>query len=195
MKVLIKGTLAGGVIAFIWCIISWMVIPWHAIAYNSFKSESSVQTVLQRNVDEPGIYLMPSIEEMDKKSEEPSDARHRGNGASKQIFIFAAIDPHMTQGFSPVTFIISLASLFVIAFFVTALTKATRIVHYFSRLIFIGGIAFTGGLMIYLPLWNWMHFSPMYVALHLIDHVITWLLAGIAIAGVTRRTPHVVGLQ
>ena len=59
MKTLIKGAIAGGLVAFIWTNISWMVLPWHGTTISSLENEAPVAEALKSNITKNGLYIIP----------------------------------------------------------------------------------------------------------------------------------------
>lgn len=192
MGVIIKGTIVGAIIAYIWGMVSWMVIPWHSKTFETFKSEASVQTTILRNIESSGIYIMPSPKNYKHESEEVFDGRK--SMPKSQIVMFAAINKDRAHAMTPMSFVYAFLTQMIIAFFLTWLTKATELRRYISRLFFIIGVTLTGGLMVYLPFWTWWQFPSLFVGVNLLDLLITWFLAGLAIAAFTKRHTQVVGL-
>ena len=59
MKVLIKGALIGGLVAFIWTNVSWMVLPWHMATISGLSNEAPIAEFLKTYVTEIGLYILP----------------------------------------------------------------------------------------------------------------------------------------
>ncbi len=71
-KGLIRGTLFGAIVVFIWMMVSWMVLPWHCSVFNGFKDNASVRSAIVENTEGSGIYLLPNMcdkEHMDTLAE------------------------------------------------------------------------------------------------------------------------------
>ncbi|MCF7806691.1 MAG: hypothetical protein K9M07_05645 [Simkaniaceae bacterium] len=195
MGAIIKGTILGAIIAYVWMVVSWMVLPWHTMTYKEFKSGASVQTTIMRNIgNERAIYLFPSPKGMEREAEETAEGKQK-LGAKNQIFMFAAINPSLSDAINPMTYVYAFIIQIMTAFFVTWLTKMSGIIHYVGRLFFVVGIACAAGCMIYLPFWNWWQFSNIFTAIGFADLIVTWFLAGLVIAAFTGRKTHPIGLQ
>ena len=91
MKAVIKGTIVGGIIAFIWGAVSWMVLPWHMNTMEHFKSDSSVQATILRNAPKSGVYVIPNPHEFKKDAEEAGDGKIK-DSPKERIVMLAAID-------------------------------------------------------------------------------------------------------
>lgn len=180
-KALAKGTILGAIIFYIWMVISWMVIPWHCSTLKNFQSEEAVSAVLMQNAPQSGVYVLPNFCNIKgKEKEEKSKATEKGP------FIFTSI---LREGYpynSPIPYIISFIIQLICAFFITYLVWQAKDLSYWNRVWFVTIIGLTIGVM-EMSNWNWLGFSFGYSFLHLVDSVIGWFLAGLAIAAVTRR--------
>ena len=194
MKAVIKGTIVGGIIAFIWGAVSWMVLPWHMNTMEHFKSDSSIQTTILRNAPKSGVYVIPNPHEFKKDAEEAGDGKIKAS-PKERIVMFAAIDIDAKNPMSPMTYIYSFLTQLVVAFLITWIVKASDIRSYLGRLFAILGMVLMGSLMVYLPMWTWWHFPTMYIGVNIVDLLITWFLAGLTIAAFTKRPTQIVGLQ
>jgi len=163
----IKGGIIGGIIAFIWVMISWTIIPWHCGTINNFKSDTYVATAIKENATTSGIYVMPNM--------------HNKDGMTKPM-VFAAVD---LDGFGslPVHIIASLITQIVAAGFISFLVCKSKMMHYWCRVWFVVLVAIIAWILCMVPCWNWWNFPAGYVFVALADLVIAWFLAGLAIAG------------
>src|SRR5580692_11805421 len=59
-KKAIRGAIIGGIIVFLWCLISWMVLPWHVMVLKKFNDEGSVAHIIKNNAPESGVYVLPN---------------------------------------------------------------------------------------------------------------------------------------
>ena len=187
MRTILKGTLLGSVIIYAWMTISWMFIPWHAKMFEHFKSDASVTTSILRNVDKGGVYQISPIMETKEEGKKAVSKR--------PIYMMAVVDLEMNEARMPAMYIYAFFNQLVVAFFFTLFTKLARIGSYIGRLLFVMGLAFSAIIMVLVPFWNWWQFPPIFIGIHALDLMIGWLLAGLAIAAVTRRANHVVSLQ
>ena len=61
-KSLLRCGIVGGVIVFLWMMVSWMVLPMHKATMNKFVDESEVLSTITRYAPKDGIYVIPSME-------------------------------------------------------------------------------------------------------------------------------------
>jgi hypothetical protein len=174
-KSLIKGSLLGGLVLFVWSSLSWTVIPWHEATLNKFISDEGITKAILEAAPEKGIYYLPSQgseEELWKKMETGPVA-------------FLAIRPgeqNLGMGsLMGIQFVIQIMA----AFLLTWMLLQTRAdMSYMKRVLFVAVAAFMAGIMVHLPNWNWWEFSASYTAVNIIDLFVSGLFAGFVIAKV-----------
>lgn len=167
---IIKSSLLGGLIVFLWGMISWMVLPLHRANIQSFSIEPAVQQILDANAPQSGVYVLPS--EHKKMTQGP--------------FAFVV---YSKEGKAPMplamvrSFLIETAAAALIVF----LILQTNIRPYWRRVSFVVYVALAGGIMCHLCNWNWMAFPTSYVALQFLDLMVGWFLAGLLIAKLSNK--------
>ncbi len=60
-KSLWLGGLFGGIVVFLWSLLSWSVLPWHTSDMRRFTNEADMAVVLSNNMTGAGIYALPAI--------------------------------------------------------------------------------------------------------------------------------------
>jgi hypothetical protein len=180
MKMLLAG-IVGGVLLFVWGFLSWVILPIHKTSTHRLPNEETVVAVLRLTVPEKGVYLFPSMTESrslsnpDKQWEE----KYR-QGPIGMIFF----DPHGMAPFMPLQMIngliIGMISSALVAWFLARSTAFTA--SYFTRVAYCGmfGVFLVvGGNLL---MWNWFNEPNDWVFGLIIDNIIGWVLAGLAIA-------------
>lgn len=171
-KGLWKGTLYGGIVAFVWLWISWMFIPWHNATINKFENPQAVADVITANAPKSGVYMLPCC--MDNTMQ-----------WQKGPALFGAVQLKGGHGLG-LGLPLSIITQFVSAFLVTLILSKMAISAYWCKVFASTLIGLAAGVIALVPLWNWMGLSGNYVAVEMADHVITWFLAGLAIAAVIK---------
>ena len=164
---IIKGGIIGGLVVFVWGMLSWMVLPWHKPLLKPFKDEGIVRPLLVSNASQSGVYILPHQYGDDQKTgEEP--------------FVFTVMNP---KGLAPIGFLMlrSLAIQILGAGLVTWLLLQTRLPDDNTRLGFVVIVALTAGVVCHLPNWNWWGFPTDYTFVQIADLTIGWFFAGLAI--------------
>ena len=167
MKKIILAAVLGGLAVHIWGFISWVILPWHNSVANKFTDETVVAQVLQNNASVAGVYYLP-FSEQDHKA---------GEAAAFVNVLPQGFDMNMGR-----MMLMALLLNIFSAFIATILLRQTSQLDYIQR---VGFVTLTGlaiGFISHHPYWNWFGFSSAYVAVIIIDTVITWLLAGLVIA-------------
>ena len=189
MKTMIKGGFLGGIVFFVWGMVSWMVLPWHGQTLKAFQDEPAMKSVLSANALEQGVYVLPAcvnntnLSPDEKKSKMQAQCQQMENGP----FAFLVMNPH---GVGPMwrSMIKALLIQILGAMLVTALLVRSRIPSYFGRLFFILIFAASAGVLCYLPSWNWWGFPCAYTLLEIGDLVAGCFFAGLILAWVTAKT-------
>jgi len=174
MKRIFIATLTGAVVAFIWGYVSWQLLPWHRA--DGFYNSEEVAKVIRQNTPKHGVYMLPAN----------SIARPDAAALTQGPVIYAVVRPgELDQPWSLSTrlmrsFVIQLAGSLIIA--VTVYRIRAR--RYLSRASIGATMGIFAGLVMTLPSWNWMELPGYHTLAHLLDPVICWTLAGLAIAGI-----------
>lgn len=168
----IKGGIYGGVIVYIWMIISWSVLPWHHATMHKVSSERQISSVITENCKSDGMYVMPF------------GAENEG----KAPFVFMSVK---LKGFemNTATFIVSLITQVIGAGFISYLLSRAVGLMYAAKVIFVMFTGFVVWLLGVFPSWNWCGFSVSYVFVSLADFLIGWFLAGLVMGKVVK--PHI----
>ena len=179
-KGLALGTLLGGIIVFVWMMVSWMVLPWHCTAMNQFKDEAAVAAVVMENTEEDGVYVLPSMCGPGSMEEHMAATR-------KGPVMFAAVRKYGADMESPAPYIIGFIITLLSAFLITYLWMFSGGTGYWRGVGFFTLVGLVVGVVGGLPNWNWWGFSIEYVGVEILDSVIAWFLAGLVISGVAKR--------
>lgn len=185
-KRFIFASLLGGFIAFVWSFVSWMVIPWHMNNLHRFENPVQVSEAIKQNAPTDGVYVLHPMETC------PQDSMGQMNEAMcdpQAPFVFACVKrvPLFTGQMSHLIYALIIE--FIAGFFICWLlvnSKSHR--GYWDRVTFVTIIALVAGILVYLPGWNWWGFPVSYTAIGMLDLVIAWFLAGLAISKLIRDT-------
>lgn len=180
MGKLIKGTVLGAIIVYIWMMVSWMALPWHCSVMHNFANSDQVSTAIMQNTTKNGIYLLPGMCSKEN-GEEQAAAMKKGP------IIFASVQRTGIDPYSPSLYIKAFVIFFISALLVTSLFLLANIKHYLKGVVFVTLIGLTIGVFGELPNWNWWGSPLDYVGVEILDCVIAWFLAGLGISAVARR--------
>lgn len=184
-----KCAILGGIIVFVWGIISWMLLPWHMMTTHKFANEEQVAEVIKKNALQDGIYFLPSCHlEMDgNKETKQHEMMVAKDKMRKGPIVFASVHLGGMDPSSVRPFIGSLIIEIIAAFFATWLFLQTKAMPYARQVGWFAMLGLFAGIVCALPAWNWMCFSAGWTIVALLDLFIGWILAGLAIAKLARK--------
>lgn len=167
MKKNVLLSLVAGLVLFVWGFISWAVLPWHMMVANKFTNEAAVSQVLKDNSPQTGVYYLPF-----------SEKDHGPN----QVGAFANVLPQGTEMNMGKQMSIGLITQITSAFLVLSLVSMTSGLTYWGKVGFFSLTGLTIGFVSHAPYWNWFGFPAPYVGVTILDILIGWTLAGLAVA-------------
>lgn len=175
LKSLVLGGVLGGALVFIWGAVSWMVLPWHDATLNRFTNEDVVSVTLDAYAPDTGVYMLaPGMDEEGKPIADVEPGR----------VVFAAIQKPMPS-MNP-AMLKGLVSSILAAILVTWLVLKAGLPGYGQRVLCVVIFAAAASLAGIVPNWIWWGFGADYTLVSVADMLISWGLAGLAIAWVAR---------
>lgn len=169
---LIKGSIIGGIVLFLWGAISWMLIPWHQQTIHQFHDEAAVTQTLKANAPITGVYMLPhSYEEHEVKPD---------------FFFFGSVKISTPESMNYkllVSFIIQCIVAFVLSF----ILLSSHIRDYAGKVTLITLVGLAAGIYCYLPLWNWFEFSPLFTLVEVIDKTVGAFLVGLVLPYIVKK--------
>ena len=186
MKQMVLGGVLGGIVVFVWGMVSWMFLPFHHQSFQKFQNETMVQEVLVANAPKAGVYVLPNLPEKEKNFSSSTFSFLMKKTHEKMEKGPSALVSMRPKGCGPmgISMLRGLGIQILGAFFVTWLLLQTNIKNYFSKVIFVTIFALAAGIVCHLPQWNWWGFSTPFTLLEIADLLIGWTLAGFVIAKV-----------
>lgn len=184
-KTLVRGAVIGGLVVFIWGIISWMVLPIHKHCFKKFSDESWVAEVISKNAPEDGIYVLPNtFSYTDQTSRKEIDRGIRM--LEEGPFMFASVRSGGIEKMGMVPLLVALITQMIGAWIVTWMLMQTKGLKFKKQVAFITLFGIGVGVLSQLPNWNWWKFSGSYTFAIFLDLAIGWFLAGLAIAKINK---------
>lgn len=169
-KSLLRCSVIGGIVVYLWLTLQWAVLPMHSMMINQFTEPAEITSTVTRYAPHDGIYVIPSRNEEAK-------------GAKKDnIFVFMNIkrDVDITEMTRPM--IVGVLMQMVGAFIITYLLLQAKVMRYWGRVGFVTLIGLAIAVIGVLPAWNWWHFPLGWSLLEVFDVVFGWFLGGLVIA-------------
>lgn len=184
VKSLVKGAIIGGVIAWVWSIISWMVIPWHQPLFHKFDSETYVGSILKENAPKKGVYLIPymNVEGKNTKQDQKMYAEKIKNGP----VVFAVVSPKGETPMGMLHFICALLTQAVGGALIGMILHLSCCKNYFGRVMISLFAGIFAGIVSFVPAVTWWHFPWDYVLVSILDLAIAWLIVGLVLATIIK---------
>jgi hypothetical protein len=183
-KSLLLGGILGGLVVFVWGVISYLILPWHTAVLNKFTDEAAVTQALGAHAATSGMYILPNPHKHDPALTNAQRQTAEEDGMKRMMsgpFMFASVslpgarDMGQAMGLNVLGNILS-------AVLVTWLLLQGSIRSYWSRVGFVVVVAFTTCTIAYVPYWIWWTFSTSFTLVEFADHVIGWFLVGLVLA-------------
>ena len=171
-KQLIRCSIVGGIIVFLWVMLSWMVLPMHKMTMNKFTDSAATVSAITENAPKDGIYVYPG---MDAKVE----------GKQPMLFVNVARGIDFKSMAKPM--VIGLLTQMMSAFFVTYLLLRAKAMKYWPRVRFITVAGIFAAFVGTVPAWNWWHFPGAWTLAEMCDIIIGWFLGGLVIAKLVKK--------
>lgn len=168
-KTLFRCGIVGGVVVFLWMMVSWMILPLHQGAMNQFTDESEVVSTITRYAPRDGIYVTPGMDGPQQ-------------GRKNQPFIFVNVKRGIDLSKMGGSMARGVIAQIVVAMLITYLLLKTKAMKYWNRVYFVTLIGVIAAIIGIFPAWNWWHFPAHWVALEIFDILAGWFLAGLVIA-------------
>ena len=167
MKRNIVLSVAAGLVLFVWGFISWAVLPWHNMVANKFANEAAISQALKDNSPQRGVYYLPF-----------SEKDHGPN----QVGAFVNVLPQGTEMSMGKQMAIGFITQVIAAFLVLGLLSMTSGLTYRGKVGFFSLVGLIIGFVSHAPYWNWFGFPTPYIVVTILDILVGWALAGLAIA-------------
>lgn len=179
MRTFIAG-LIGGVVFFMWAAFAHMVLPIGEMGMQRPASEDAVIATASENMSAPGVYMVPGLSAEQMKDE--AAVKAYSDKAKANPYAFVVYQPQgkdgMDMGRNLVTQFISDTLAAIVVAFVLALGAFD-----FAKRVFIAtALGLFSWLTLSVPYWNWYRFPTDFTLGALLEQVIGWLLAGVAMA-------------
>jgi hypothetical protein len=180
---LIKCSLIGGIILFLWSAFFWVVLPWNVCQRMHFSDEQEVAKVIKNNAPQSGIYVLPNLHQHENNPEAMKMAKERMHHGP---FVFAAVSLHGKNHMLMKAMAQSLIYKIIIAGFVAWLLLQTTKLGYKKSVKFVTIAGLATALAATVPYSIWFGFSGAFLFCMVIELVIGWFLAALAIAKLSK---------
>lgn len=189
MSRIILAGLVGAVIYFVWGLAAWMVLPVHSNSIGGLPDQDAIATALQGQDLQTGVFVIPWSDVASDWQDPASEfvQKHQAGPLATIYYTPVGSEP-MPASMMVGGFVIDLLAALLAACLLSA-TLASQ-PSYVRRVGFVVGLGMIVALVAHAGYWNWMRFPLDYTVAFVVDVVVGWALAGLAIAAIMRPQPR-----
>lgn len=176
--------LLGGLVVFLWGVVSHMLLPLGETGIDSLPNEAPVVEAIQAHVPEGGFYFFPAYDHTAEKSPEAMAAWEARYAAGPTGVL--VVQPQGGVPLSPAQLLTELLTN-ILGAFLLALVLSRANVTLFRGAWWGAVLGLFAWLSISASYWNWYAFPSAFVAAEGIDQIVGWFLAGLAMAFLVRK--------
>lgn len=179
MRILIAGLL-GGVVFFLWGAVAHMALPIGQMGMKMAASEEPVLATLRDNLQGEGVYVVPGLAP-DKVGDQAA-VKHYSEKAKANPYAFVIYQPQGRDGMDMSANLVQQYASDTLSAMVVALVLALGAFGFGKRVLIATALGLFSWLTISVPYWNWYRFPLDFTLGSLLEQVVGWFLAGLAIA-------------
>jgi hypothetical protein len=198
MKKILAAGLVGGLVVFLWGFVSHMLLPVGEMGLRSMPVNSPLLESMKANLAEEGLYMFPGREEGQAltEAEEAVWATKYRMGPTGLLLYHPAGRDTVSPKLLGIEFATDVAGASLLAYLLIAITGSSgaqvRLAKQLRVAVAAGVFAWAS---ISVPHWNWYGFPCPFILAELIDQVVGWTLAVLAISFLWRRSERRAILQ
>jgi hypothetical protein len=190
IKRAVLGGLVGSVVVFLVSFLWHMVPALGEMGVKPLPGENAVLAALRASIHEPGFYIFPTPtmaadrSEVQKKADDAAFvARYRQGPTGVVVYKIGGEDFSFGRLLG-LQFLLGLAAALVAAWMLAVTAGGTT---FGSRVGLVLAAALFGGLVYDLPAWLWYGFPTDYTVGHIAGWLVSWGVAGLAMAAIVKR--------
>ena len=179
MRVFIAGLL-GGIVFFMWGAVAHMALPIGEMGMGTATAEDPVIADLRDNLPGEGVYMVPGLAEGKMSDEAAVKAYAQKAKANPNAFIVYQPLGRDGTDMGPQLAIQAVAD--IVSALLVAWVLSLGAIGFGKRVAAAGALGLFSWLTVSVPWWNWYRFTTDFTIGSLLEQVLGWLLAGMAIA-------------
>jgi hypothetical protein len=179
MRALIAGVL-GGIVFFVWGAVAHMALPIGELGMRQPTAEDPVIAVLKDHLQGPGVYVVPGLS--GKQMEDAAAVAAYSAKARANPYAFIVFQPQGRDGMAMGGNLATQFATDVLSAIVLAWVLSLAAIPFRRRVLAAAALGAFSWLTISAPYWNWYRFPTDFSVGSLVEQVVGWLLAGLAIA-------------
>lgn len=185
MKVLVKGSLAGGLVLWLWSFFYWAISGVPIAPVKSFRDEAKVLAVLKAEAPEPGYYALPTphVPEGVEGEAQTEWVDQRMTKVASGAFVAATVRP---EGLGSIGSQVgrALVGYVLAAGVATLLVMQTVALGFLQRAAFVFALGLLPWVVSTWPMVVWWGLPLEFALVILGELVVGWAVAGLVISGV-----------
>ena len=182
------AAIAGGIVVFVWSAVSHMALGLGSAGIRTIPNEERMAQAIRGVVTEPGLYFFPGLDPSRKMTPEEERAwteRYRRGPSGLLV-----VQPGGREPMEPTQFVVELLA-DILAAGVAAFILAGLGGPLLARAGAVGLLGVFEWADLSVSYWNWYKFPTVYTGAALVEQVVGWTLAGLAMALILRARPAV----
>jgi hypothetical protein len=193
-KKILLGGLLGAVVVFLMSSIFHMATHLGEVGIQNVPNEEAVLAALRNSIHEPGFYFFPGANMDPGRTKEQVHADYEKQLAKWKegptgILIYSPGGTDLQFGrLLANQFLFGLVGSLLLAWILGATAGATS---YGTRVLIVTAAALFGGFVYTMPYWNWYNFPTNYIVSEISTMVVSWAVAGLAMAAVVKKSAGV----
>jgi len=180
------AAIAGGIVVFVWSAVSHMALGLGSAGIRTIPNEERMAQAIRGVVTEPGLYFFPGLDPSRKMTPEEERAwteRYRRGPSGLLV-----VQPGGREPMEPTQFVVELLA-DILAAGVAAFVLAGLGGPLLARAGTVGLLGVFEWADLSVSYWNWYKFPTVYTGAALVEQVVGWTLAGLAMALILRARP------
>lgn len=179
MRVFVAG-LIGGIVFFIWGAVAHMALPIGEMGMKSASAEDPVIAALRDNLPGEGVYMVPGL--APEKMSDEAAVKAYSEKAKANPYAFIVYQPVGRDGMNMGPQLGIQAATDILSAMILAWVLSLAPMAFGKRVVASAALGLFSWLTVSAPWWNWYRFTTDFTLGNLIEQVVGWLIAGVAIA-------------
>lgn len=179
MRVLISG-LIGGLVFFVWAAVAHMVLPIGEMGMKMANSEDPVLAAMRDSLPGEGVYMIPGL--APEKMSDPVAAAAYSEKAKSNPNAFIVYQPQGRDGMDMGPNLVKQYISDTLSALIVAFVLALGAFGFAKRVFIATSLGLFSWLALSVPYWNWYRFPLDFTMGSLLEQVLGWMFAGIAMA-------------
>jgi hypothetical protein len=179
MRAFIAG-LIGGIVFFVWGAVAHMVLPIGEMGMGAAGNEDAILAALRENLPGEGVYTVPGLSPAQMANE--AAVKAYSEKAKANPYAFIVYQPVGKDGMDMTGNLVKQFLSDTLSALVVAFVLALGAFGFAKRVFIATALGLFSWLTLTVPYWNWYRFPLDFSLGNLLEQVLGWMIAGIAMA-------------